>query len=65
MKRLLFGATLLALVAAVSVPATAQVGISVSIGLPLPVPFVEPPAVVMLPDTDDVYVVPERGKPEK
>ena len=59
MKRFFFGAMLLVLVAAVAVPATAQVGISFSIGLPPPVTFVEPPAVVVLPDTDDVYVVPE------
>ena len=58
MKKVLFATMLLALVIVVPIPTMAQVGISVSIGLPPPVVFAEPPAVIVLPDTPDVYVVP-------
>ncbi len=49
---------LLVLIVIAPVPTLAEVGISVSIGLP-PIAFIEPPATVVLPDTDDVYVVPD------
>ena len=49
---------LLALVIVVPIPTMAQVGVSVSIGLPPPIAFAEPPAVIVLPDAPDVYVVP-------
>lgn len=58
MKRLLFGAILLALVMAVPLPTMAQVGVNISFGLPHPIEFAAPPDVIVLPDTDDVYVVP-------
>ena len=58
MKRVLFATMLLALVIVVPIPTMAQVGISVSIGLPPPVVFAEPPAVIVIPDTPNVYVVP-------
>ena len=58
MKKVLFATMLLALVIVVPLPVMAQVGVSVSIGLPPPVVFAEPPAVIVLPDTPDVYVVP-------
>lgn len=60
MKKLIFGALLLALVVAVPVPTMADVdvGIGISIGLP-PLVFAAPPAVVVLPDTFGVYVVPD------
>jgi len=56
---LILGAVLLVSAMVVPVPLMAQVGISVNIGLPPPVTFVEPPQVIVLPDTDDVYVVPD------
>ena len=59
MKRLLFGTMLLALVIVAPGPTMAQVGISVSIGLPPPIVFQAPPAVIVLPDTNSVYVVPD------
>jgi len=60
MKKLIFGALLLALVVAVPVPTMADVdvGIGISIGLPSLV-FAAPPSVVVLPDTYGVYVVPD------
>ncbi len=58
MKRILFGAILVAL--AVSVPLPVPAGVSVHIGIPLPPPIVisGPPEVVLLPHTG-VYVAPE------
>ena len=58
MKKLLFGAVLLALVMAVPLPIMAQVGVNISFGLPHPIEFAAPPDVIVLPDTDDVYVAP-------
>jgi hypothetical protein len=58
MKKLLFGIMLMALVVVVPLQTMAQVGISISFGLPHPIEFAAPPDVVVLPDTDDVYVVP-------
>jgi hypothetical protein len=58
MKKVLFGTLLLALVVVVSIPAMAQVGISVNIGLPPPIAFEAPPEVIVMPDTNGVYVVP-------
>jgi hypothetical protein len=58
MKKVLFGAMLLALVIVVPIPTMAQVGISVNIGLPPPIVFADPPAVIVLPDAPNVYVVP-------
>jgi hypothetical protein len=59
MKRLVLGATLFASVLVVPVLTVAQVNISVSIGLPPPIVFAAPPEVIVLPDTDDVYVTPD------
>jgi hypothetical protein len=58
MKKVLFATMLLALVIVVPLPVMAQVGISVNIGLPPPIAFAEPPAVIVIPDAPDVYVVP-------
>ncbi len=46
---------------AVSMPTMARAQISIGIGLPLPPPimFPAPPAVIALPDTDNVYVAPD------
>jgi hypothetical protein len=58
MKKLLMGAIFWALASAVSVPAMAGVDVSIGISLPPPVVFEAPPEVIVLPDTNDVYVVP-------
>ncbi len=58
MKKLLLWTMLLALAIVVPVPAMARVDISIGISLPPPVVFEAPPDVIVLPDTDDVYVVP-------
>lgn len=59
MKRLFLGALLMAFMFVNPISTMAEVGISVSIGLPPPVVFAEPPPVIVLPDTDDVYAVPD------
>jgi len=59
MKKLLFGTMLMALVVVVPLQAMAQVGIDIHIGLPPPVAFQTEPDVIVLPDTDNVYVVPD------
>ena len=59
MKKVLFGTMLLALVIVIPLQTMAQVGISVNIGLPPPIAFAAPPDVIVMPDTDDVYVVPD------
>ena len=58
MKKLLFGAMLLALAISVPIPTMAQV--SVQIGIPLPplIAFPAPPAVILLPNTG-IYVAPD------
>jgi hypothetical protein len=63
MKRLLFGTIVLALVSVFPVMTMAGVDVSVGIGIPLPPPitFAAPPPVVVLPDTDGVYVAPDVG----
>ncbi len=59
MKKLLWGAFLLALTVVIAVPAEAEVGISIGISLPPPIVFAAPPEVIVIPDADDVYVVPD------
>ena len=59
MKKLLFGTMLLALVIVVPIPTMAAVDISIGISLPPPIVFQAPPDVIVMPDTDDVYVVPD------
>ena len=59
MKKLFFGTLLLALVIAVPIPTMARVDVNVSIALPPPIVFAAPPDVIVLPDTNDVYVVPD------
>ncbi len=60
MKKLLFGTILLALAIVVPVPTMAGVDVSIGIGIPLPPPivFAAPPDVIVIPDTNSVYVVP-------
>jgi len=59
MKKLFFGTLLLALVMVVPIPTMAGVNVNVSIGLPPPIVFAAPPDVIVMPDTSDVYVVPD------
>jgi hypothetical protein len=59
MKKLLFGAMLLALVIAVPFPTMAGIDIHIGIPLPPPIIFPAPPEVIVLPDTNDVYVAPD------
>ena len=60
MKKLLFGTMVLALVMVAPIP-TMAAGINISIGIPLPPPIVfrAPPQVIVIPDSDDVYAVPD------
>ena len=58
MKKLLLGTMLLALVIVVPVSTMAAADIYVNISLPPPIVFQEPPEVIVIPDTNDVYVVP-------
>lgn len=58
MNNLLAGIVMLLAVLAVPVSAPADVSVSVGIALPPPVLFPAPPAVVVLPDTEYVYAVP-------
>ena len=58
MKKLLWGIILLALVIAVPIRTVAEVIIGIGISLPT-IRFYGPPDVVVMSDTDDVYVVPD------
>ena len=58
MKKLLFGAVLLAGLMVFPVMSMAQVSVQINVPLPPPIPFVGPPNVVILPGTG-VYVVPD------
>ena len=59
MTKLLLGTLLLALVLVVPLPTMAAVAINVNIPLPPPIVFAAPPDVIVMPDTNDVYVVPD------
>ena len=60
MKKILLGAILLALPVAVPVPSMAEVNVGIGISLPFPViEFRSPPDVIVMPDTQGVYVVPD------
>jgi len=61
MKKLFFGAVLLALIIAVPIPTMAmgsRVDVGVRIPLPPPVMFPGPPQLVVIPETD-IYAVPD------
>ncbi len=47
------------LVIVVPIPAFAGVSIGIGISLPPPITFGGPPEVIVLPDTNDVYVAPD------
>jgi hypothetical protein len=58
MKKLFLGTLLLALAIVVPIPTMAGVDVNVNIGLP-PIVFAAPPDVIVIPDSRDVYVVPD------
>jgi len=59
MNKIFFGILLLVMVAVSPHSLRAEVNISIGFGLPEPVYFERPPEVIVLPDTQNVYVVPE------
>lgn len=59
MKKLVFGAIFFLIVSFSPALTIAAVDISIGISLPPLIVFHAPPNVIVLPDTDDVYVVPE------
>ena len=59
MNKLLLGIILLSLVIVAPVSTIAGINIDIGISLPPPVVFGAPPDVIVLPDTNDVYVVPD------
>jgi len=59
MKKWILRMMLLSLVFVVPMQAQADVNIRISIPLPPPLIFPAPPAVIVLPETDSVYAVPE------
>jgi len=61
MKKLLLGAFLLVLAMGAPIPAMAEVNISIGISLPPPIMFPAPPEVIVLPETNYVYVAPDVG----
>jgi len=58
MKKTLLATMFLTLVIAVPLRTMAQVNVNVNVGLPPPIVFQSPPDVIVLPDTNSVYVVP-------
>ena len=58
MKKLFLGIVLGLMVIAVKVPTTTAADITIGISLPPPIVFAAPPDMVVIPSTDDVYVVP-------
>jgi len=59
MKKLVFAIMLLMLAMVEPVPTMAGVDVSIGIGLPPPIIFGAPPAVIVMPDTNGVYVAPD------
>jgi len=59
MKNVALRTILLVAVLIAPIPAVAQVSISVGVSLPPPIVFQAPPSVIVLPDTPDVYAVPD------
>ncbi len=59
MKKLFLWTILLASAIVVPMPTVAEVNISIGIPLPPPIVFGAPPEVVVIPETDYVYVVPD------
>ncbi len=59
MKKMVFAAALLTLIVFVPLQTRAGIDVSIHISLPPPIAFTVPPEVVILPDTDYVYAVPD------
>ena len=62
MKKVLLATVLLALTMIAPVSLQAEVNVSIGFSLPGAVAFEGPPDVIVLPDTDNVYVVPDRDE---
>ncbi|MEN6375839.1 MAG: hypothetical protein ABFD75_13820 [Smithella sp.] len=58
MKKVVFGAVFFLIMSFSTVPAIAAVDVSIGISLPPLIAFPAPPHVIVLPDADDVYVIP-------
>ncbi len=58
MKKLLLGVIVLALAPLVPISAMAGVSININIPLPPPIAFAAPPDVIVMPETEGVYVAP-------
>ena len=59
MNKVFLGTIFLALLIVVPIPTMAGVNIGIGISLPPPIVFAAPPEVIVLPDANDVYVVPD------
>ncbi len=59
MNKLFWGTIFLVLAIVVPIPTMAGVNIGIGISLPPPIVFEAPPDVIVLPDTNDVYVDPD------
>ena len=59
MKKFLLGIILLAWTIVAPIATMAEVNISIGISLSPPIVFEAPPDVIVMPDTNDVYVVPD------
>lgn len=59
MRTVWFGTMLLALILVATAPAKAGVNVNIGISLPPPIAFPAPPEVIVVPDTNYVYAVPD------
>lgn len=59
MKKLLYGVMLWAVLMVIPVPMMAAININLGISLPPVMEFSAPPDVIVMPDTNDVYLVPD------
>jgi hypothetical protein len=59
MKKIVLGTMLLGLITTGPIPSMAGVEVGVQISLPPLITFAAPPEVIVLPDTNDVYVAPD------
>ncbi len=59
MKKILFGAVFLVSLIVIPIRTMGAVSINIGISLPPPIVFEAPPQVIVLPDSDDVYVDPD------
>src|SRR5512138_1047413 len=58
MKKLSLIIVLFGLICFIPLQSHGQISVSVGVGFPPPIAFTSPPQLIVLPDTDDVYVCP-------